>query len=74
MTDNTYNTRPSWDIIDTHPRYGAEGYLVSTADTEELAINRLRKESAWVQYLELRYKGEALVRSVEGIIEDYRTT
>lgn len=71
------DTSPSWDIVNTHPRYGDAGYLVSTADTEERAINRLRKQSTWVQYrksvLELRYNGEVLARSVKGIFEDYRT-
>ena len=71
------DTTPSWDIFNTHPRYGDEGYLMSSADSEAKAIARLQKQSTWVQnrksVLELRYKGQVLARSVKGIFEDYRT-
>jgi len=71
--DNT----PSWDILNVHPRYGDEGYLKSSCDSEDKAIERLKLFSTWTQnrqsVLELRYKGEVLARSVKGVFEDYRT-
>jgi len=71
------NTTPSWDIFNTHPRYGDEGYLKSSCDTEARAIDRLKLFSTWVQnrksVLELRYNGKVLARSVKGVFEDYRT-
>ena len=71
--DNT----PSWDIYNAHPRYGDEGYLKSSCDSEARAIERLKLFSTWVQnrnsVLELRYNGEVLARSVKGVFEDYRT-
>ena len=71
------DTTPAWDILNVHPRYGDEGFLMSSCDSEDKAIDRLRKQSTWVQnrksVLELRYKGEVLARSVKGVFEDYRT-
>jgi len=71
------DTTPSWDIFNVHARYGDEGYLKSSCDTEDKAVERLKLFSTWVQYrksiLELRYKGEVLARSVKGVFEDYRT-
>jgi len=71
------DTTPSWDIFNAHPRYGDEGYLMSSCDSEAKAIDRLQKQSTWVQnrrsVLELRYKGKVLARSVKGVFEDYRT-